>query len=224
MIGYVTVQEQVQNDFHRARRKASLRRWRNRLRNRDCAHERLLSFEEAKGDLAQWTQAYRGMRVVEVEKIRGSVGRYRDFDSSFLPLKVNMAERWGRIDRAYHTGDELPAVSLYKIGEGYFVRDGNHRVSVAKYHKVAAIDAEVVELRGHTPTDTAQRTTRLVGTPTHRPLQPPAEPGASWLHKLRQHLRPGSLRPGARPAKNFVVGVAVILTLTLGLASTALVG
>ena len=62
MIGYVDVEEQVDADFHRARRKASLRRWKNRLR-RDCAHERLLSFEEAKGALAQWSQAYRGMRT-----------------------------------------------------------------------------------------------------------------------------------------------------------------
>jgi hypothetical protein len=70
------------------------------------------------------------MRTVEVEKITGSVGRYRDFDGAFLPLKKSMVARWGRIDRAYHRGDELPAVSLYKVGDRYFVRDGNHRVSV----------------------------------------------------------------------------------------------
>ena len=55
MIGYVSVQVQVRKDFDRARRKASLRRLRNRLRSRDCANERLLSFEEAKGALTQWT-------------------------------------------------------------------------------------------------------------------------------------------------------------------------
>lgn len=120
------------------------------------AHEDyLLSFEEAKGALARWTQVYRGMRIVEVEKIRGSVGRYRDFDRAFLPVKVGMADRWSRIDRAYHRGDELPAVSLYKIGNAYFVRDGNHRVSVARYHGVATIDAEVVEIRELAPADAA---------------------------------------------------------------------
>jgi hypothetical protein len=193
MIGYVSVQEQVQHDFHRARRKASLRRLRNRL-GRDSAHERLLSFEEAKGILAQWTQSYRGMRIVEVNKITGSVGRWRDFDGSFLPLNVSMGERWGRIDRAYHRGDELPAVSLYKIGEAYFVRDGNHRVSVARYHGVVAIDAEVVEIRGATRTDVAQR---KAGAPTHRP-QHALEPGVSWLHNLWRRLRPGLLRPAAQ--------------------------
>jgi hypothetical protein len=196
MSGYIGVEEQVDKDFHRALLKASLRRWRGRLR-RDSAHDRLLSFEEAKGTLARWSQAYRGMRTVEVEKITGSVGRCRDFDGSFLPLKRSMGERWGRIDRAYHRGEELPAVSLYKIGDAYFVQDGNHRVSVARYHGVVAIDAEVVEIRGRARTDAAQGTVRMAGTPTHRAQRPP-EPGASWLHNLWQRLRPGLLRPAAQ--------------------------
>jgi hypothetical protein len=145
--GYIGADEQVDKDFHRALLKASLHRWKGRLRS-DSTHDRLVSFEEAKGALIGWSQAYRGMRTVEVEKITGSVGRCRDFDASFLPRKESMSERWSRIDHAYHRGDELPAVSLYKVGDAYFVRDGNHRVSVAKYHGVAAIDAEVVEIRG----------------------------------------------------------------------------
>ena len=197
MIGYVSVEEQVDADFHRAHLKASLHRWRDRLR-RDSARDSLLSFDEAKGALTQWSQAYRGMRTVEVEKITGSVGRYRDFDKSFLPLKMNMLERWSRIDRAYHRGDELPAVSLYKLGDAYFVRDGNHRVSVARYHGVAAIDAEVVELGGRTRTDAAHRTGRMASNSTHRPRHHP-EPDASWLRNLWQRLRPTPLRPGARP-------------------------
>jgi hypothetical protein len=64
-----------------------------------------------------WRQAYLGMMTVEVEKITGSIGRYRDFDDSFLPLKVSMSERWGRVNRAYHKGDGLPAVSFYQFGE-----------------------------------------------------------------------------------------------------------
>ena len=95
------------------------------------------------------SQAYLGIRTVEVEKIMGSVGRYKDFDRILpAPQGQYMSERWGRVDRAYHQRVELPAVSLYKIGEAYFVVDGNHRVSVARYHGVAAIDAEVVEIKG----------------------------------------------------------------------------
>jgi hypothetical protein len=72
----------------------------------------MLSFEEAKGALVQWSQAcLPGIRSVEVEKIRGSVWRYRDFGGTFLLLKKSMGERWGRIDRAYHKGDEMPAVT-----------------------------------------------------------------------------------------------------------------
>ena len=146
--------------------------------------------------MSQWSQAYRGMRTVEVEKLTGSVRSYRDFDGSFLPLRVSMAHRWGRVDRAYHRGVELPAVSLYKIGDAYFVQDGNHRVSVAKYHKAAAIDAEVVEIRGQMRTDVAQRSTGVAGAPTHRPQQAP-EPSASPIHNLWRRLRPGLLRPAA---------------------------
>jgi hypothetical protein len=168
MIGYVGVDEQVDKDFHRARRRAFLHRLRDRLR-RHADQERLPSFDEAKGSLAQWSQSYRGMRTVDVEKIAGSVGRCTDFDCSFLPLKVNMARRWERVDRAYHQGVELPAVSLYKIGDVYFVRDGNHRVSVAKFHNVAVIDAEVVEIRGRTD---------VASSPTRRPTKAALEAAA----------------------------------------------
>jgi hypothetical protein len=196
MIGYVNVEEQIDKDFNRALLKASLRHWKARLQ-RDRAYEHLLSFDEAKGALTRWTQGYLGMRTVEVEKIAGSVGRYRDFDGSFLPLKKSMIDRWGRIDRAYHRGDELPAVSLYKIGDRYFVRDGNHRVSVARYHRVVTIDAEVVELRGRTRTDVPYRTGRMASNPTYRPQHHP-EAEASWLRNLWQRLRPTPLQTGAR--------------------------
>jgi hypothetical protein len=166
MIGYAGVQEQVDKDFHRALLKASLHRWKGRL-HRDLAEEHLLSFDEAKGTLARWGQVYLGMRVVEIEKITGSVGRYRDFVGSYLPRKQSMSTRWSRVDSAYYQGVELPAVSLYKIGNAYFVRDGNHRVSVARYHKVAANDAEVVEIRGQMRIDPARRGERTKDARAH---------------------------------------------------------
>ncbi len=146
MIGYVGVDEQVDKDFHRALWRASLHRLRNRVLRRPT-RDHVLSFDEASSALTRWSQANRGMRTVKVEKIVGSVGRCRDFDSSFLPIRVSMSRRWGRVDRAYHQGVELPAVSLYKIGEAYFVCDGNHRVSVARYHGVPAVEADVTEFR-----------------------------------------------------------------------------
>ena len=107
MIGYVGVDEQVDKDFHRALWRASLHRLRDRVLRRSV-RDRVLPFEEAKSALTRWSQVYRGMRTVEVEKITGSVGRCRDFDESFLPLRVSMAHRWGRVDRAYHRGVGCP--------------------------------------------------------------------------------------------------------------------
>jgi hypothetical protein len=196
MSGYVGVREQVEKDFHRALLRASVYRWTRKLRGSDTHNDRLLSFEEAKSLLVRSSQAYRGMRVVEVEKVTGSVGGYRDFDRNFLPRRRYMSERWSRVDSAYHKGVELPAISLYKVGDGYFVRDGNHRVSVACYHEVAAIDAEVVELRGQMRDDAAKSTTREAGS-SPQVRRDPAQPRASWLHKVWRHLRPALSSPSS---------------------------
>ena len=85
------------------------------------------------------------MRTVLVSQIGGSVGRCSEFDGDFMPLKASAEDRWKRIDRAFHRGEVLPPVSLYKVGGFYFVLDGHHRVSVAAYHGVKWIDAEVTE-------------------------------------------------------------------------------
>jgi hypothetical protein len=146
MMPYMNLETQVDSDFSRARRRAFLKRIMACLRN-DLASNRLLSFDEVRRALLASNQAYLGKREVEVKKIVGSVGRQGDFDRSFLPTRASVAARWKRIDRAFHGTEELPPVSLYKIGDRYFVLDGHHRVSVARYHDVATIDAEVIELR-----------------------------------------------------------------------------
>ena len=79
----------------------------------------------------------------------GSVGRHGEFDSDFMPLNANLGYRWKRVDQALRRGVELPAVRLYKIGAAYFVEDGNHRVSVARYLGVEMIDAEVTQFQAH---------------------------------------------------------------------------
>jgi|SRR5215212_1514256 len=143
MFGYM-LDEQVDKDFSLARRKASLDRIRARLR-RDNASDRLLCFDEIRKILGAVGRVYRGMRTVAVGQIGGSVGRCSDFDRGFLPTKASVEERWKRIDCAFHRDEELPPVSLYKVGGFYFVLDGHHRLSVAHYHGVEWIDAYVTE-------------------------------------------------------------------------------
>ncbi|MGI8910209.1 MAG: chromosome partitioning protein ParB [Rubrobacteraceae bacterium] len=145
--------DQADIDFSRARRRAFLRRVGAYLR-RDPASNRLLSFDEVKRTLGVTNQVYVGMRTVEVAKIVGSVGRHRDFDRAFLPSKPGLGERWKRIDQMMRRG-EIPPISLYKIGDAYFVNDGNHRVSVAHQQGIEMIDAEVTELRTRIPIDSA---------------------------------------------------------------------
>ena len=82
-----------------------------------------------------------------MDQIVGSVGRSGQFDSGFMPVKRSLEGRWKRVDRAFHGGIELQPVVLNKIGDCYYVLDGNHRVSVARYHGVEMIDAEVTEFR-----------------------------------------------------------------------------
>ena len=95
-----------------------------------------LFFEEFRKALGVSNEVRLGRRVVPVERIVSSLGRYRDFDQTFLPAEASVEERWKRIDRAFHCGQELPLVVLYKVGDAYLVEDGNHRVSVARYQGV----------------------------------------------------------------------------------------
>ena len=74
----------------------------------------------------------RGLTIVPVDQIVGSEGRHLDFDRGFLPRQSHTRSRWMSIDKAYLQNVNLPPVELVKIDQVYFVRDGNHRVSVAK--------------------------------------------------------------------------------------------
>jgi hypothetical protein len=86
------------------------------------------------------------MQQVPIKLIVGSEGRSRDFNKYFLPRSVFLWARWERVDRAQIKDIPLPAIELYEIGGAYFVRDGNHRVSVARAQGVEEIDAEVISL------------------------------------------------------------------------------
>ena len=150
MIPYMDLNEQVDADFTRARGRARLRAVVAHIR-REHTSNRLLSFDDVRRELAANNRRHRGARVVEVEEIVGSVGRWKDFDRSFLPARASVGQRWKRIDRAFQRGEDLPPVELYEIADAYFVVDGHHRVSVARYHDVPTVEAAVAEFHPQRP-------------------------------------------------------------------------
>ena len=144
MVDLMNLEDQVDLDFTLARRRARLGRLKRRLLRRGTRNT-LLSPEELRGSVPASGSMYRGRRTVEVSRIVGSVGKHEQFDQNFMPLAKASAEKWKRIDRAFRLGQELPPVTLVELGGDYFVNDGNHRVSVARFHGVEWIDAEVTE-------------------------------------------------------------------------------
>jgi hypothetical protein len=107
--------------------------------------KRLLPFDEIKEKLDLWYGKEIGLKSVPLGSIVGSQGRYRNFTRHFLPLDENLRDRWKQIDSAVESGKDLPPVELYKVCNAYFVKDGHHRVSVAKAKKKVSIEAKVFE-------------------------------------------------------------------------------
>ena len=140
-IGIATKSEE---DFSKVRNKALVNSLQHLLSPEET---KLISLNDIKEMLRPDNEVYVGMKTVPVDKIIGSEGRYNDFDNLFFPKHSHLKNRWLNIDKAYMKGVILPAVTLYEIGGVYFVRDGNHRVSVAKARGVECIDAEVTSLR-----------------------------------------------------------------------------
>jgi hypothetical protein len=144
MVDLMNPEDQVELDFTLARRRARLGRLKARLLRRGTRNT-LLSPEEPRRSVRPSGSMYRGRRTVEVSSIVGSLGKHEQFDQNFMPLSKASSEKWKRIDRAVRFGQELPPVTLVEVGGDYFVNDGNHRVSVARFHGVEWIDAEVTE-------------------------------------------------------------------------------
>jgi hypothetical protein len=135
-------------DFRRARMQSFFNMLRAALSGE---RQRLLAFDEVREKLHLGGPVYRGLQSVPLDKIIGSVNRYRDFDHLFLPTQSHTEDRWRRINRAWYEEIDLPPVMLYKVGEVFFVVDGNHRVSVARDRGQQFIDAEVREVESRVP-------------------------------------------------------------------------
>ncbi len=107
----------------------------------------LLDFNEVSRRLHLRNTRYRGVQSVPLDQIVGSMGRYRDFTRTFLPLHKNLRPRWESL-AVYNLstgGQGLPPIEVFKAGHWYFVKDGNHRCSVARQFGISDIDAIVWE-------------------------------------------------------------------------------
>ena len=135
-------------DFSRAKRKAKFQTLLSALAWKSS---NLMSFYEVTSIIKPKSETYLGMQTIPVDKIIGSEGRYHDFSSAFFPKREMLKNRWCSVDSAVLNDVVLPPISVYSLSGYYFVRDGNHRVSVAKAQGVEFIDAEVVELDSEIP-------------------------------------------------------------------------
>jgi hypothetical protein len=139
----MTAEETIKahSEFDRARRQAERERLTAWLRGRDA---RLLPFDVIRRNLRQQSPLYRGVQQVPLDLIVGSVGRYVEMTREFLPLNDNLKERWVKVAKLAQS-EGWPPIELYKVGNAYFVRDGNHRVSAARQLKFPTIEAHVWE-------------------------------------------------------------------------------
>lgn len=103
----------------------------------------LLELPAARSSGAMGGGRYAGLKTVSIARIRGSEGRSSDFDREFYPLRPHDAGRWMSVAAAREDGVALPPVQLIQVGDAYYVRDGHHRISVARAMGQLEIEAEV---------------------------------------------------------------------------------
>src|SRR5215212_4360239 len=134
------------DDFMRARRRQTLRRLAQRVARTPGDVDVILPFDEVVAELGRVGERELGLQLVPLDLIVGTVDKPHGFDRSFRPTSSRVRGRWERIAEAMRRGEPIPPVSLYRVGDVHFVRDGHHRVSVARALGRDDIDAYVTEV------------------------------------------------------------------------------
>ena len=137
----------AQDDFSRARRSQLIAELGRRLRREPDDVALILPFDEVVEALGMVGEVELGLQTIPLDSIVGTVDRTRDFDRGFRPTTTRVRGRWQRIAAAQRRGEAFPPISVYRVGDLHFVRDGHHRVSVAKSLGREDIDAHVTEVR-----------------------------------------------------------------------------
>jgi hypothetical protein len=142
----------------RARRHQVLSALAARLRNDTVDVVQSMSFDDVVEALGRRAENYLGTKVIPLDAIVGSVDKVRDFDRRFRPTTGRSRQRWERLARASRTGEEIPPIDVYQVGDYYFVQDGHHRVSVARSLRLDVIEAHVTAIDTFlTPVDISAR-------------------------------------------------------------------
>lgn len=125
--------------FDRARRQAQRDQLSGLLQSRDT---RMIPFEAIRSQLRQQNPLYLGLQEIPFQQVVGSVGRAHEFTRKFLPLNDGLRERWIGVHRLAEDRG-WPPIEVYQVGNLYFAKDGNHRLSVASQLKMATVEAHV---------------------------------------------------------------------------------
>lgn len=136
----------AESDFMRARRHQVLSALAARLTGDAEDVVQAMSFDEVVDALGRRAEHFVGTKVIPLDAIVGSVDKVRDFDRRFRPTSTVSRQRWERLARASRVGEVIPPIDVYQIGDYYFVRDGHHRVSVARSLRVDLIEARVTAI------------------------------------------------------------------------------
>ncbi|MCJ7694583.1 MAG: universal stress protein [Anaerolineaceae bacterium] len=141
---------QAVDDFRKERSKAAIQSFWANITGKSL---NLLPFDEISTKLHATVKAERGLQNIPLDAIVGSVGRYHDFNRNFLPLRDNDMDRWAHVKTAMTStaSKGVPPISVYKLGDSYFVLDGNHRVSIAKQMGFKEIEAYVTQIKTRVP-------------------------------------------------------------------------
>jgi hypothetical protein len=141
-------EQDAQSDFARQRRRLALSRIVARLRFEPDDVSAMLPFEEVVAALGRVSQRDLGLQSIRLDSVVGTVARrHNEFDRKFRPTSSGVRGRWERIATARRRGQAMPPIDVYRIGELHFVKDGHHRVSVARAMGDTHIDAQVTEVR-----------------------------------------------------------------------------
>jgi nucleotide-binding universal stress UspA family protein len=140
--------KQALQDFRRARQEAAMRQLLHRITGE---FDDLLAYHEVTDQLEVTATVEHGVREIPLDAIVGSVGRSEDFTREFLPKRDSDAERWARVKSAVTDMKGWNPIDVYQVGEAYFVKDGNHRVSVSRQLGNKTISARVTEVKTRLP-------------------------------------------------------------------------